>query len=468
MRTLARIEGPEGVFAYGEYVFGYTPASHHKEMVAKTLDAIYRRRNSVFLLPRGGAKTTWDNTILLAWLIATYKDLRVGLVSNTDTQAKDFSRAIKYTFEANDFHRQIFPDCGPSASKWTDKEWLRAGSVWHNSKDVTVFAVGVGGAIISKRFDVLLLDDILDEENTQTVDQREDVETWFKKTLKPCLAPDGVVIAIGTRWGEADLYETFMTPTTQDGMGYSPHVVSALTENDAGELVSYWPEYWPVARLLKEKEEMGSPLFSCAYQNDISGLLEGNIFKGPFDHFDVLPEGHEYTLRMGVDLASSTQERADYTARVTSAQDSCQDCLQKGDFFVLAAYRDKRESHHAEFVLDGWRAFPNISLVLVEKVQFQSTLIQTVMEEHTYIPIEGKSADGDKTTRARGVAAKYEAHKVHHHRSLRGSVFETELLSFPKGHDDFVDALGYSMDLNGSTLFFGSLSKAGNVTVRAA
>ncbi len=222
MQTLARGDSAEAIFAYGEYVFGYTPASHHREMVAKTFDAVLRRRNSVFLLPRGGAKTTWDNTILLAWLIAKYKDLRVGLVSNTDTQAKDFSRAIKYTFESNDYHRQVFPDAGPSISKWTDKEWLRAGSKWHNSKDVTVFAVGVGSAIISKRFDVLLMDDILDEENTQTVDQREDVETWFKKTLKPCLAPDGVVIAIGTRWGEADLYELLMTPTTSDGMSCRP------------------------------------------------------------------------------------------------------------------------------------------------------------------------------------------------------------------------------------------------------
>ena len=33
-------------------------------MVTETLDAIYHRENEVYLLPRGGAKTTWDNTIL--------------------------------------------------------------------------------------------------------------------------------------------------------------------------------------------------------------------------------------------------------------------------------------------------------------------------------------------------------------------------------------------------------------------
>lgn len=451
---LARTDGPEAVFAYGEYVFGYVPSEHHRKMVTETLEAIYRRENEVYLLPRGGAKTTWDNTILCAWLVAKYKDLRVGMVSNTDTQAKDFSRAIKYTFEANDAHREVFPDCRPSPSKWTDKEWLRDGSRWHGSKDVSMFAVGVGGAIISKRFDLILMDDILDEENTQGVDQRDAVELWFKKTLKPCLAPDGVVVAIGTRWGEEDLYEIFMKPVIDGGMGWRSHVVSALTENEQGELVSYWPSYWPVERLLQEKEQMGSALFSCAYQNDISGLLEGNIFHGPFDHFQTLPEGHRFSLKMGVDLASSTRERADYTARVITAED-----LDTGEFYVLSAYRDRRESHHAEFIQDGWLAFPNIGLVIVESQQFQSTLVQEVMETYPKIPIEGKKADVDKTTRARAVAAKYEAHKVHHQASLRGSAFETELLSFPKGHDDFVDALGYSMDLGGTDFFYGSLKR---------
>ena len=429
-------------------------------MVTETLTAIYARDNELYLLPRGGAKTTWDNTILGCWLVGKFPDIRIGMVSNTDTQAKDFSRAVKYTVGSNPLHRAVFPESMPSAEKWTDKEWLCAGSRWLGSKDVTMFAVGVGGAIISKRFDILLMDDILDEENTQTIDQQEAVEIWFKKTLKPCMAPDGVVVAIGTRWGEGDLYEKFMESTADGGFGWRFQIVSALTTDENGSLQSYWPEYWPVERLLKEREEMGSPLFSCSYQNDITGLLAGNIFHGPFDHFDVLPEGHAYTLRMGVDLASSIRERADFTARVTTAEDTCQgSCPNKGMFFVLSAYRDRRESHHAEFIHDGWLAYPAIGLVVVENNQFQSTLVQEVMETYPRIPIEGKKADIDKVTRARAVAAKYEAHKVFHHQSLRGSAFETELLSFPKGHDDFVDAEGYSMDLGGDGFFFGSLKR---------
>lgn len=450
------------MLAYGELVHGYKPAPHHRTMIQFVVEGLLRRKHSQILEPRGAAKTTWGNTAFLSWLIAMF-DIRIGLVSNTDLQALDFSRAIKYTFEANSEHRELFGD-QVNPAKWTNKEWIRKGSRWAGTKDVSLFAVGVGGAIISKRFDVILMDDILDEENTANPDIRASTKVWFLQTLKPCLAPDGVVISLGTRWSEDDLYEHFTTSKALGGQGWRSLIVSALTEDSAGELRSYWADVWPVYRLIEEKESMGSPLFSCAYQNDISGLLEGNIFKGPFDHFETLPEGHRYIGKIGVDLASSERETADYTARVTTFRDACRaadSCTQRGEFFVMSAYRDRRESHHVEFVFDGYQAYPTVVLVLVESQQFQSTLIQGVMEEHPEIPIEGKKQDVDKVTRARAVAAKYEAHKVHHHISLKGTAFEVELLSFPKGHDDLVDAEGLSFDLANDTFFFGSV-KAGS------
>jgi predicted phage terminase large subunit-like protein len=81
------------------------------------------------------------------------------------------------------------------------------------------------------------------------------------------------------------------------------------------------------------------------------------------------------------------------------------------------------------------------------------------MREYPRIPIEGRKSDTDKVTRARALAAKYEAHKVFHHSSLEDSDFERELLSFPKGHDDMIDAVGFSFDLGGGGFFFGSVRR---------
>ena len=148
----------------------------------------------------------------------------------------------------------------------------------------------------------------------------------------------------------------------------------------------------------------------------------------------------------------SSDLRADYTARVTTSRD------QQGNYYVRAFYQDRRETGHAKFISDGYNAF-NPGLVVVESQQFQSTLVQEVMRDYPHIPIEGKASDTDKTTRARAVAAKYEAHKVFHHRSLEKSDFETQLKTFPKGHDDLVDALGFSMDFGGGGFVFGSLRR---------
>lgn len=407
--------------------------------------------NGVALAPRGSAKTTWDDTILLAWLIARFAHLRVGLISNTAKQSNDFSRAIKWTFESNQRHREIFGDL-VSSEKWTDVEWLRKDSRWHGSNNVTLYSGGAGSAIISKRFDLILCDDILDEENTAGPEVQEKVETWFLKTLMPCLVPGGSIIILGTRWGEDDLYQKLSDPIEKGGKGWRLILRQALLGPEGGPYTSYWPDYWPVETLLALREGMGTALFSCAYQNDIRGLMTGNIFqKANYQYFETLPEGRHYTIRMGIDLASSERERADYTARCTTAQD------EQGNFFVLSVVRDKRESHHAEFVVDGYLARPDMSLVRVENQQFQSTLIQEVMRDHPSIPIEGVRADVDKVTRARAVSAKYEAHKVYHHISLRDSDFEREQLAFPKGHDDMVDAEGLSMDLGGGGFFFGSV-----------
>ena len=95
-------------------------------------------------------------------------------------------------------------------------------------------------------------------------------------------------------------------------------------------------------------------------------------------------------------------------------------------------------------------------LFIVENNQFQGAFVKDLINS-TSLPIVGKKAEIDKVTRARSVAARYESGKVYHHESLRGSDFEVELLQFPKGHDDMIDALGYAMETGSGGAYWGSL-----------
>lgn len=442
---------------------GFLP-EHLLEAIGFIEELIAAGDSGEVLMPRGASKTTGITQGWLSKKIADNPNIRVGLFSNTDRQAWAFSGAIRSCLESNDRFIELYGDC-VSRKKWTDAEWLHKDSIHQRSKDRTVYAGGVGTPIVSKRFDIILLDDILDKENTSSPEQMQKVKDWFNLVLRPCLVPGGVIIYIGTRWAEGDLAEELIKPVEEGGRGWKNFVIPAWKEVD-GELVSYWPDRWPISVLQHELEEMGSAFFGVAYLNDVSGLTKGNVFpRMPMPdayYFTTLPDG-EYTFRMGIDLASSERESADYTARVVTAVD------QEGGFWVLHAYRDRREDKHAEFIVDGFMAYSQVALVIVENNQFQSTLVKEVMRDYPAIPIEGRKTDTDKVTRARAVAAKYESHKVHHHISLKGSDLEIELRRFRgdgKGHDDLVDALGFSMDLTGGGFFFGKLGGRGSQLVR--
>lgn len=421
-------------------------------MVDFILERLERRENGVILEPRGHAKTTWGNTILLSWLAAKYPNIRIGLISNTAKQSNAFSRAIRWTIEANEFFKNVFGNL-TGTHKWTDVEWIQRNSALHGTKDVTMYSAGAGGAIISKRFDLLFCDDIIDEDNYANPEQAEKIDTWFWKTLKPTLAPGGSIIVLGTRWAEGDLYQQLIEdkkwPSLVRGaISYDPK------DKDHEFPKALWPEMWPLAKLEQERKDMGSAMFACSYLNDISGLMSGNVFQRDwFQYFTSLPPGKTFRYKMGVDLATSEKQTADYTARVTIAED------EEMNVYVLSVVRDKMETGHRQFVIDGYAAYPQVDRILIENNQFQSALVQDILTS-TRLPVIGKRADVDKVTRARAVAARYESRKVFHHRSLQGSDFEIELLQFPKGHDDQVDALGHAMETGTTGGFvFGSLGR---------
>jgi len=157
-----------------------------------------------------------------------------------------------------------------------------------------------------------------------------------------------------------------------------------------------------------------------------------------------LPDDRQYHFTIGIDLATSVRERADWTAGVLVAKDD------RNEHWVLHHQRTKTEGGHREFVksLYDWanvHGYP-VSKVIIENNQHQSTLIQDLLRETT-MPVVGRRADVDKRVRARAAAARYESHRVHHHRNLVDRELERELVNFDKGHDDLIDALGLAMDL---------------------
>lgn len=445
LRSAQRRLAKDDPATYIEYVTGMAPAKHHHDMLDFAIDIVDRRASGVVLAPRGSGKTTILNTGLLPWLIAKRPDIRIGLLSQKAEKAEAMSGAIRAVVSESPESIEVFGNLR-GTHKWSDSEWLVKGSPHYRTKDRTVVAAGAdqSSSVVSKRFDLIFADDILDENNTYTIDRREKVETWFWKTLKPTQAAEGcAILVVGTRWVEGDLYQQLLEVNKWESL-----VIPAITQDADGNDVSYWPEVWPLSRLYAERDDVGWDNFACSYLNSVQGR-EGAIFRSEWwreAYFDALPKDRTYTFTIGVDLATSVKERADYTAGAVVARDD------RNEWWVLHADRIKTDDGHKAFVQGLWdwaaaAGYP-VSRIVMESNQAQEAIV-TAIQRQTPLPVIGRRTDTDKRAKARGAATFYEAHRVHHHQSLKGSVLESELRSFDKGHDDLVDALCLAMDITG-------------------
>ena len=186
-----------------EEIFGYKNADHHREWYGVLQNK--RLLKIALAAPRGHTKSTCFSVNFPLKEIADNPDVRILLVSNAETQAMSFLREIVGNIERNqtyvEYAGQLKPDI---PEKWTNKEIIISRSNL-KLKDPTISTVGVGGTILSKRVDIIICDDILNLENTRTVDQRQKMKQWFHEVLLPILAPGGRVIFVGTVWHPQDL-----------------------------------------------------------------------------------------------------------------------------------------------------------------------------------------------------------------------------------------------------------------------
>lgn len=152
-----------------------------------------------------------------------------------------------------------------------------------------------------------------------------------------------------------------------------------------------------------------------------------------------LPPLSELRIGMGVDLAISTKDTADYTAVAVVG------IHRDGRRFVLSVERGRLTfAQTLDFIARIARRWSPGS-IRVESTQYQAAAVQELLRT-TSLPIVGVKPDRDKLTRAQPMIARYERGLVWHGPEVPGYYLE-ELLAFPVGaHDDCVDAVGMAFD----------------------
>ncbi len=168
----------------------------------------------------------------------------------------------------------------------------------------------------------------------------------------------------------------------------------------------------------------------------------GTFVKAEHIHTGTPPEG--MTLYMGVDLALSMKENADYTAIVVVGVDK-----ESGRVWIVDAERRRVGFRDALAFIEQKAARWRPVDILVEAVQFQAVVVDELLRS-TDLPVRKVHPDKDKLTRAQGLITRYENHLVWHNDQM-GRDYTEEILSFgpDADHDDMVDAAVYAYMASG-------------------
>ncbi|MGB0935032.1 MAG: phage terminase large subunit [Alphaproteobacteria bacterium] len=141
-------------------------------------------------------------------------------------------------------------------------------------------------------------------------------------------------------------------------------------------------------------------------------------------------------ISVGVDLAISLKQDADYTAMVAMAKDA------NGHTWVIDAFRGRMTFQEILNKIERFSVKNQAQVVTIENVQFQATVAQELLRT-TDLNIRTYTPRSDKFIEAQPLLLRYENGMVYHANDLPG-YFEEEWLSFPPQskteHDDLVDA----------------------------
>jgi hypothetical protein len=168
---------------------------------------------SVNMWPIGTAKT-YTLAGMSLFKMGQDNTLRGAVVSATQAQAaKIVSVCSDYIGDGSeDAHpsaelKLVFPNMRPSRrrkDKWTQTAITidRPPGI----PDATLLAVGIDGGLPGARLNWVIIDDLLNRENTNTKAQRDKVYTWLDSTVLNRLDPDNAwVVVNNTAWHPDDL-----------------------------------------------------------------------------------------------------------------------------------------------------------------------------------------------------------------------------------------------------------------------
>lgn len=232
---------------------------------------------------RGGGKSVF--AILFDCLRRICHGLDPYIIIGSDTVGQAASQ-LEDLKEELEFNEKILHDFGPlkpSAGVWKSAELIQRKDgrvVWREAQIITtnrvrVDAIGRGGKMRGRRFGTkrpthIILDDLDNDENVVTKEQREKAWNWVISAVEPARDPQvGRIVVIGTIIHFDCVIARAVRKTKDDDQRFFTSIrFPVMHRGEDGEWVSAWPERFEIEKLLATRELLGATQFGAEYMND--------------------------------------------------------------------------------------------------------------------------------------------------------------------------------------------------------
>lgn len=442
---LAIFKRRENIHLFGWFVarpyFPLETPLFHKEILDLISDKNNRRIGAI--APRGHAKSTTVDMTYPLWAGCFEQEEFIVIISDTYTQAAEFINALKDEFEHNPKIKWLFGDM--KGDDWQDGEFVLSNGIKYAAKGSGMKIRGIRHR--HTRPTLMIFDDIENDENIKSAEQRQKLYHWFTKAAIPALARGGRAVVIGTILHFDSLVNKVMKQ--QDVFkSWQTRVFYAITTEEDGTERALWPEHRSLEKLRAMRDDpgdqdfIGSITFAQEYQHkpfsEEDAIIQPDWIKECEP--SQVPDKHTRLARvLTIDPAASERQTADFTAMIVA------DLYTDGNVYIRAI-RNQRTS--PSVTADTVRELDEIykpQVIGIEKGAL-GLVFRDLLEG---LPVIGLEPDKDKVRRLLAVSRFFEAGRVYTVKNIQnGQAFREQLIEFPKGtHDDMVDAAAYAVRL---------------------
>lgn len=442
---LAIFKRRENIHLFGWFVarpyFPLETPPFHKEILDLISDKNNRRIGVI--APRGHAKSTTVDMTYPLWAGCFEQEEFIVIISDTYTQAAEFINALKDEFENNPKIKWLFGNM--KGDDWQDGEFVLSNGIKYAAKGSGMKIRGIRHR--HTRPTLMIFDDIENDENIKSAEQRQKLYHWFTKAAIPALARGGRAVVIGTILHFDSLVNKVMKQ--QDVFkSWETRAFYAITTDEDGTERALWPEHRSLEKLRamrddpSDQEFIGSISFAQEYQHkpfsEEDAIIQPDWIKECEP--SQVPDKHTRLARvLTIDPAASERQTADFTAMIVA------DLYTDGNVYIRAI-RNQRTS--PSVTADTVRELDEIykpQVIGIEKGAL-GLVFRDLLEG---LPVIGLEPDKDKVRRLLAVSRFFEAGRVYTVKNIQnGQAFREQLIEFPKGtHDDMVDAAAYAVRL---------------------